>query len=124
MWITPLAHRFVGLVVTALAMTVAVTTTVSAQQGAMYELVSSFQVAEGRPNGVIQTRDGQFYGTTAGGGAAAAPPLMPTGTVFAMDAAGARTTLHTFYSCGSFCATLSDGTPLSNLFEGADGNLN
>ncbi len=71
MWITPLAHRFVRLVVTALAMTVAVTTTVSAQQGATYEIVSSFQVAEGRPNGVIQTRDGQFYGTTAGGGAAA-----------------------------------------------------
>jgi uncharacterized repeat protein (TIGR03803 family) len=122
MWITPLAHRFVGLVVTALAMTIAVTTTVSAQQGATYEIVSSFQVAEGRPNGVIQTRDGQFFGTTAGGGVAA-PQLMPTGTVFAMDTAGARTTLHTFYSSLPISLMRIDGTPMSNLFEGADGSL-
>jgi uncharacterized repeat protein (TIGR03803 family) len=128
MWITLLAHRFVGLVVIAVAMTVAVTTTVSAQQGATYEIVSSFQVAEGRPNGVIQTRDGQFYGTSGGGvGFGALPPPTPIGTVFAMDAAGARTTLHTFYftsipnSANPQYGT--DGTPLSNLFEGADENL-
>ena len=41
------------------------------------------------PNGVIQARNGQFYGTTSA-------PSRTTGTVFAMDAAGARTTLHTF----------------------------
>ena len=45
------------------------------------------------------------------------------GTVFAMDAAGARTTLHTFYFCTSSAASVADGTPVSNLFEGADGSL-
>jgi uncharacterized repeat protein (TIGR03803 family) len=82
-----------------------------------------FRVGEsvGIPNGVIQARNGQFYGTTAGGGAAAAFPLEPMGTIFAMDAAGARTTLHTFYRCPG-CGRY-DGTPMSNLFEGADGSL-
>jgi uncharacterized repeat protein (TIGR03803 family) len=122
MWITLLAHRFIRFLVTAVAITVAVTTAVSAQQGATYEIVSSFQVAEGRPNGVIQTRDGQFYGTTAGGGAATDVPRV-SGTVFAMDAAGARTTLHTFYFCPTCGGFLADGTPLSNLFEGTDGSL-
>ena len=78
---------------------------------------------DGSPNGVIQTRDGQFYGTTAGGGAAAAPPLFSSGTVFSMDAAGARTTLHTFYFCPLCNPFRADGTPGSNLFEGADGSL-
>ena len=67
----------------------------------------------GRPNGVIQARNGQFYGTTR------LRPVRCTGTVFAMDAAGARTTLHTFDSSPE----LSDGTPMSNLFEGTDGSL-
>jgi uncharacterized repeat protein (TIGR03803 family) len=67
------------------------------------------------PNGVIQARNGQFYGTTS------APSGRTTGTVFAMDGAGARTTLHTFESFP--VAGILDGTPMSNLFEGADGSL-
>ena len=118
MCITLLAHRFVGLVVTALAMTVAVTTTVSAQQGATYEIVSSFQVAEGRPNGVIQTRDGQFYGTTGGG--ARHPSRCRVGPYSRwMPRAHVR-------RCTRSTSTTSlarDGTPMSNLFEGADGSL-
>ena len=98
------------------------TTAVNAQQGATYEVVSSFGATDGRPNGVIQTRDGQFYGTTAGGGAATDVRRV-SGTVFAMDAAGARTTLHTFYFCPTCSFFLADGTPLSNLFEGPDGSL-
>ena len=39
-----------------------------------------------------------------------------------MDAAGARTTLHTFYFYASGIIR-ADGTPRSNLFEGADGSL-
>jgi uncharacterized repeat protein (TIGR03803 family) len=38
-----------------------------------------------QPSGVIQTRDGRFYGTTI---------AMGGGTVFAIDAAGTRTTAH------------------------------
>jgi uncharacterized repeat protein (TIGR03803 family) len=71
-----------------------------------------FSIGEspGRPNGVIQGRDGVFYGTTR------LPSGTPrqTGTVFAMDTAGARTTLHTF---------MDDGSPIGHLFEGADGSL-
>jgi uncharacterized repeat protein (TIGR03803 family) len=119
MWITPLAHGFVRLVVTAVAMTVAATTTVTAQQGT-YEIVSSFEMAEGRPNGVIQTRNGQFYGTTQGGGDGSLGPVA-IGTVFAMEATGVRTTLHTFVRF--VAALIFEGTPVPNLIEGADGNL-
>ena len=67
-----------------------------------------------RPNGVIQGRDGQFYGTSQVSGSAS---LVTTGTAFAMDATGARTTLHRFEGFRT------NGIPMSNLFEGADGNL-
>ena len=50
-------------------------------------------------------------------------PGRTTGTVFAMDAAGARTTLHTFESLSRRRPIVFDGTPMSNLFEGADGSL-
>ena len=115
-----LRRRYITAVV--LSALVAISSvSVSAQQGATYEIVSSFQVAEGRPNGVIQTRDGQFYGTTAGGPVTDYPRV--SGTVFAMDVAGARTTLHTFYFCPTCGGFVADGTPVSNLFEGADGSL-
>jgi len=120
MWITPRAHRFICLVIAAVAVALVASTTLSAQQAATYEIVSSFEASDGRPNGVIQTRDGQFYGTTAGGPVTASQGVM--GTVFAMDAAGARTTLHTFQFFISFPLRF-DGTPVSNLFEGADGSL-
>jgi uncharacterized repeat protein (TIGR03803 family) len=70
-----------------------------------------------QPTGVIQTRDGRFYGTT-------------TGSVFAMDAAGTRTTLHTFIDTGPFGDGGSPighlwegGSPIGRLFEGADGSV-
>ena len=60
----------------------------------------------------------------ARGVAAAAPSLTPRGTVFSMDAAGARTTLHTFYFCITFCSpAFRPRHTESNLFEGADGTL-
>jgi uncharacterized repeat protein (TIGR03803 family) len=75
----------------------------------------------GRPYGVIQTRDGQFYGTTS-----VPLPISPRrgrkGTVFAMDAAGTRTTLHTFFANYS-SAFFDDGSPLGTLFEGNDGSV-
>jgi uncharacterized repeat protein (TIGR03803 family) len=74
--------------------------------------------SDGRPNGVIQASNGQFYGTTR------LAPLSGRGligTVFAMDDTGARTTLHTFQISIPFF--VFDGTPLSNLVEANDGNL-
>jgi len=72
----------------------------------------------GKPVGVIQARNGQFYGTTTAG---TRTGRGITGTVFAMDAAGARTTLHTFQIFVN--SLVFEGQPLSNLFEGNDGGL-
>jgi uncharacterized repeat protein (TIGR03803 family) len=123
MTITLVSARFVRLAITAAAVTVAATTAVSAQQGATYEVVSIFDVADGRPNGVIQARNGLFYGTTIGGPPIQGPPVPigTAGTVFAMDADGARTILRTFQQSGIL--GIFDGTPMSNLFEGHDGRL-
>ena len=84
--------------------------------------VYEFSMGEGpgRPNGVIQGSDGGFYGITS---LPSATPFQvtPIGTVFAMDAAGVRTTLHTFFM--QVAVRLFDGFPIANLFEGSDGNL-
>jgi len=111
--------RCLRLVLAAVAV-IASTTAVSAQQSATYEVVSSFDGTVGVPIGVIQAHDGRFYGTTVRG---ADNFLLSTiGSVFVMDAAGARTTLKIFQQ--SFSPPfLFDGTPASNLFEGSDGNL-
>ncbi len=93
MWIALLAHRFVRLAVTAIAMTLAVTTIVSAQREATYEIVSSFylEFQDGRaPSSLRQASDGTFYGTTSAGGA------FDMGILFRMDAAGVVTQLHSF----------------------------
>ena len=61
--------------------------------------------------GLIQTEDGNFYGTTSLGGSA------NLGTVFKMTAAGTVTVLHAF-------AGGSDGSsPQAALIQGAGGNL-
>ena len=77
------------------------------------------QGAAGSPNGIIQSRNGLFYGTT---GPLGAPGNVRTlGTVFVMDAAGERTALHAFDS--DISQHIDVGTPRSNLFEGRDGNF-
>src|SRR5438034_890839 len=78
-----------------------------------FEILKSFVPA---PNGqypqagLIQASDGSLYGTTYSGGA------WGSGTVFKMDAAGTRTTLHSF--------TGSDGAqPYAGLIQASDGNF-
>jgi len=64
--------------------------------------------------GLIQARDGNFYGTTSSGG------TNRLGTVFKITPAGALTTLH------SFCIqpACDDGaTPYAGLVQATDGNL-
>ena len=119
MWFMDLTHRYVRLAIAAMVATVAATQAVTAQQGVTYEIVSSFDAADGSPFGVIQARDGRFWGTTS------IPPSpsgafdeFPIGTVFAMDAAGTRTRLHTFLAT---VLSRNDGSPFGLLFEGADG---
>jgi len=119
MWITLASHRFVRLTIS-LAV-IGTTATLSAQeQGATYEVVSSFDGTEGIPNSVIQTRDGRFYGTTWRG-AESPNPVSTIGTAFVMDAAGVRTTLHSFrFTITPF---FFEGQPLGNLFEDSDGSV-
>ncbi len=59
--------------------------------------------------GVIQARDGNFYGTTEFGGSG-------VGTVFRMSASGAYTNLYAF-------ADTNGWQPLSALVQGTDGNF-
>lgn len=60
--------------------------------------------------GLIQGRDGDFYGTTGGGGA------LGYGTIFKIDASGNLTTLHSFSE--------SDGAnPYAPLIQAADGDF-
>lgn len=73
------------------------------------------------PMGVlVQSLDGNFYGTTSNGGVNSACSQMPCGTVFKMSPKGRLTTLHTFcsqYNC-------SDGAgPWAGLVQATDGNF-
>ena len=122
MTITFPCHRFLRLAFSTVIVALGAATAVSAQQHepATYEVVSSFAPEDGGPITVFQTHNGQFLGTTSGpdgifsGGT--------SGTVFTMDAAGARTTVHTFFA-GSLTPFTSDGFPMGNLFEGSDGSV-
>ena len=113
MTITLLTHRFVRLALAAVAVALAATTTVNAQQAATYEVVSSFDIAflNGRaPSSLRQADDGTFYGTTSSGG------LFDRGTLFRMDATGVVTSLHSF--SGSL-----DGAQPFGLVRASDGRF-
>jgi uncharacterized repeat protein (TIGR03803 family) len=65
--------------------------------------------------GLVQSTDGDFYGTTNAGGADGA------GIVFKVTREGVLTTLHSFCLQGGLC---SDGSfPTAGLVEGNDGNF-
>lgn len=69
--------------------------------------------------GLIQARDGNFYGTTsATGGLACMQDLDSCGTAFRLTPGGSLTTIHTF--CASDC---SDGAQPGQLVQGTDGSL-
>jgi uncharacterized repeat protein (TIGR03803 family) len=78
----------------------------------IFTTLASFNVTNGANPiaGLIQGRDGNFYGTTCYGGAAGG------GTLFRMTPAGALTTLHSFGGDDGWC-------PAAALVQGSDGNL-
>jgi len=70
------------------------------------------------PSGaLIQSADGNFYGTTQGGG----PGL--GGTIFMMSAAGTRTTLYSFCSDGTYPNCPDGYYPNAGLIQATDGNF-
>ena len=69
--------------------------------------------------GVIQGRDGNFYGTTIDGGANDTCSELGCGTVFRMTPDGAITTLYNF--CGQ--TNCVDGAMPNGLVQGSDGNF-
>jgi uncharacterized repeat protein (TIGR03803 family) len=114
MSITPLNRQFVRLALAALPLTVAATTAVSAQEGAAYEIVTSFDNptrSGANPMApLLQASDGHFYGTTTDGGESG------RGTIFRVTASGGFESLHSFRG--------EDGAaPMSQLIEASDGSL-
>src|SRR5689334_15677880 len=78
-------------------------------QTAPFRVLFTFHGADGAvPNGLIQARDGNFYGTTMLGGSHAA------GTVFKANKRGALISIHSFSS--------PEGTnPVASLVQASDG---
>src|SRR5579871_1536248 len=86
-------------------------------QGAL-TVVHDFTASEGctSHSGLIQARDGNFYGTTQEGGAAHS-----RGTVYKLTTSGTLTRLHSFTCNQGSCPDGED--PVAALLQGSDGNL-
>jgi uncharacterized repeat protein (TIGR03803 family) len=86
---------------------------IGAQAAAVLTTLHSFGVFTNgaTPNGLVQARDGTFYGTTSSGGTNG-----NYGTVFKISAHGALTTLYSFTGG-------NDGSSPNGLAEGSDGNF-
>lgn len=86
----------------------------------VYSFCSYANCTDGdNPNGLVQARDGNFYGTTVDGGSSSACSG-GCGTVFKITSTGVLTTLHSF--CSQTGCT--DGEyPGAALLQGTDGNL-
>lgn len=84
----------------------------------LYSFCAKSQCSDGSEPfaGVIQARNGKFYGTTPFGGST----TKSDGTVFKITSGGALTTLYRFCSQ----TNCSDGAlPIAGLVQGADGNF-
>ena len=113
MRITVLTHRKVCVAIAAVAVAIGASAPVSAQQGATYEIVSSFNgiFTDGRGpwTSLIEGSDGNLYGTTLIEGRFGA------GTIFTIDPSGVLTTLHHFSE--------RDGSAPVALIQAADGRF-
>ena len=73
--------------------------------------------------GLVQGRDGNFYGTTSGGGNAGGVcnGTLGCGVIFKITPTGTFTVLHTFN--GAFATPAEGGVPTGRLILGNDGNF-
>lgn len=98
--------------------------TADGQLTTLYSFCALVDCADGTlPNGLVQGKDGNFYGTTSGGGEIGTINCDGDGcgTVFKITPAGALTTLHTFCRESGGC---TDGAvPLAGLVQSTDGNF-
>jgi uncharacterized repeat protein (TIGR03803 family) len=74
------------------------------------ELLDGIEVAAG----LVEGKDGDFYGTTTGGG------TNGYGTIFKINTNGRLTTLHSF---GSIFGSIDGANPVAGLVQGSDGNF-
>ncbi len=93
----------------------------------LYSFCAFSQCPDGaEPNAaLIQTANGEFYGTTSGGGSASyctssAPYAPGCGTVFKITPSGSLTTIHTFCSQ---VACADGANPFAGLVQGSNGVL-
>ncbi len=88
----------------------------------VYSFCSQLNCADGdQPTGLVQGRDGNFYGTTAYGGNGACNGY-GCGTIFKITPSGMLTTLYVFCPEGRhYCANGSQ--PFSALVQTSDGNF-
>lgn len=73
--------------------------------------------------GLVQGKDGNFYGTTSGGGNAGGVcnGTLGCGVIFKITPTGTFTLLHTFN--GAFATLAEGGVPTGRLILGSDGNF-
>jgi uncharacterized repeat protein (TIGR03803 family) len=86
----------------------------------VYSLCGDFCPGGGNPNaGLVQTPNGDFYGTTYGGGDIIC--YMGCGTIFSITPSGTLTTLYSFCSADINCP---DGeNPVAGLVEASNGDF-
>lgn len=89
----------------------------AASASTSFAVLHSFSNSDGsEPWGaLIQSSDGQFYGTTSGGG------TFGQGAIFRIDSTGNLVRLHSF--AGSGGAGPEGTSPVASLVEGVDGNF-
>jgi uncharacterized repeat protein (TIGR03803 family) len=77
--------------------------------------------------GLVQGRDGNFYGTTSQGGESHADSVgRGYGTVFTITTNGALTTIHDFgtvFDAAESPSPVDGGNPATSLMQGSDGNF-
>ena len=91
--------------------------TSSGAETILYSFGASHSDALGPGVGLVQGRDGNFYGTTTGGGSASSSCPQGCGAVFKITPLGVETVLY------SFGSSPNDGQEPGGLILGSDGNF-